>query len=254
MTTGSAALPLRLSTADGANANLVFAFSTENGTEYPQKQDKSTYAVIGGTYRPANIVTSLLKQGINSQPADIGWNNTTAVTGLGPSQGYLPAPVVIGSYPTITWATGSLDTMYYLANVKVFIHGLDNLAKYIAWQIKVDQTLTAPTVSDPTIEAYINTLKANDEIFAYYQGNCWYRVFVRDPAVAKGPEGYDEVLVRRNHVYDINITKIKGPGIADPNRIIDPGVIIPEQETFVTADIIILDWHKVSSDQEVDNK
>ena len=253
MTTGPAALPLNFSNPLGGTG-LVFAFSTENGTEYPQKQDKSTYVVFGGTYKPANIVTSLLKQGVDSYAADIGWNNTPAVATNGPSQGYNPAPVGFGSCPDITWAPGSLDTLYYLANVKVFIWGLDNLAKYIAWQIKVDQTLTAPTVSDPTIEAYINTLIANNEFFAYYRGICWYRVWVRDPSVAKGPLGFDEVLVRRNHVYDVNITKINGPGIADPNNIIIPGEIIPEQETFVTADIIMLDWHKVSSDQEVDNK
>ncbi|MDR3308621.1 MAG: fimbria major subunit, partial [Tannerella sp.] len=61
----------------------------------------------------------------------------------------------------------------------------------------------------------------------------------------------DEVLVRRNHVYDININKIKGPGIGNPNSIIIPSPTVPELDTFVSAEIKILDWHKVSQEQEV---
>ena len=48
------------SEADGSNLN--FAMCTENGTEYPQLQDKATYAIVGGTYAPANVVTGVLNR------------------------------------------------------------------------------------------------------------------------------------------------------------------------------------------------
>ena len=248
-----------LSPADILNIDdFNYAFATENGTEYPQKQDKSTYVIIGGVYAPENVVTEVLKPGTNTADADVGWNDFTTVAGAGLDQGFGSNTYYSIPYPN-SGTVDPLDTLYYLANLQVFIHGSDNLAKYIAWALKKDLTLTAPTLDDPAVAAYINALrktdtKSDEEFFAYYQGNCWYRVWVREPALAKGSRFYDEVLVRRNHIYDINITKILGPGIADPNTIIIPGEIIPEQETFVSVDITQLMWHLVDSQHEVGNK
>jgi hypothetical protein len=57
-------------------------------------------------------------------------------------------------------------------------------------------------------------------------------------------------LVRRNHVYYISVTDISGPGIADPNYIIDRIACwwlepIEEAETYSTAQIKTMNWHVI---------
>ena len=236
---------LPLSSADGANANLLFAMCTENGTAYPQLHDRGTYVIVGGVYSPKNVLTSLLRAGVTTNAPDKGWNNAAAVAGV-TSTGF-----DINPYTNPAYTVGVNDTLYYLVAEKVFIHGLDNLAKFIAWEMQIDKDNATPTSTDTAIAARINAYRNAETMLSYYQGNCFYRVWVRDTKAAQTSSAHDDVLVRRNHVYDININKIKGPGIADPNKIIVPGTPIPDLDTFVTAEITILDWHKVSQDQNV---
>ncbi|MDR0835991.1 MAG: fimbria major subunit, partial [Tannerella sp.] len=70
-----------------------------------------------------------------------------------------------------------------------------------------------------------------------------------------GVTAANKILVRRNHVYQVNITKIKGPGIGDPNDIIDPDPKEPEPieeaDTYVTVEIQIMKWHIVAQETEV---
>lgn len=244
----TAANSLQFSPADGAVANLRFAMCTENGTEYPQIHDRGTFVVVGGTYLPKNILTGIQNPSVTTNPAEKGWNGAAPVANAA-STGY----DVNTYWSGLTYgAVGSgTDTLYYLVSNKVFVFGTDNLAKYYAWELKYDKDNATPAISDPAIASAINTARASGNQLAYFQGNCFYRVWVKDAAAAKSSSAQDEVLVRRNHVYDININKIKGPGIGDPNKIIVPGEIIPEMDTFVTAEIKILDWHKVSQEQEV---
>ena len=225
-----------------------FAMCTENGTEFPQLHDKGTYVIVGGVYAPKNVLTDLDQSGVTTNAPEKGWNGATPVVNVS-STGY-----DVNTYFGLTYgATGSgTDTLYYLVAEKVFIFGTENLHKYYAWELQLDKDETDPYNNvNAAVANAINIAKTNNALFGYYLGQCFYRVWVKDPQAALTSSAQDEVLVRRNHVYDINISKIKGPGIADPNSIIKPGEPIPELDTFVTAEINILDWHKVNQDAEV---
>ena len=235
-----------LTAARGANVDLKFAFCTENGTEYPQLHDRGTYVVFGGVYTPRLVLTDLIKANVSDNDPYKGWNNAAAEVNVAnkfgtsytlPGNGY--------------GAVGDLrDTLYYLPADRLFIFGTINLAKYYAWQLKLDKDNASPTITSSAIAPFISADRKAGKMFCYFQGQCFYRIWIKDAAAAKSSSIYDEFLVRRNHVYDINVVSIKGPGIGDPNEIIIPGKPLPELDTFVTADIKILNWHKVS--QEVD--
>ena len=253
----TAANSLQLSNPDGVyGPTMRFAFAPENATEYPQMEDRGTYAIVGGEYRAQNWIGSITQAPVTSNPPYKGWNGSSYdVT-------FTNTNVYGTQYNAPTWVAGDNDTLYYISTDKVFIHGLVNLLAYYAWEKKQDanlgsalpQPVTAASAatllkaSVPAIDA-VNDARAKNALFAYYQGQCFYRVWVRDYQYAQTSGYADEVLVRRNHIYDINISKIKGPGIADPNKIINPGPI-PVLQTFVTADIKILDWHKVIQEEE----
>ena len=234
---------LHFSTANATgqtSAPFVTAFAPENGTEFPQWKAKGTYAVMGGLYKPENVLTGIQNPSVTTNPAEKGWN------GVAPVVNQANSGLGTNPYMTLNYTGVGMDTLYYLTGAKVFIHGTDNLQKYYAWELKHDKDNATPS-SSAIVAQKINEAAAANMLLAYFQGQCFYRVWIRDTGAANYE---DEYLVRRNHVYDINITKIKGPGIADPNNIIGPGVI-PDLDTFVTAEIKILDWHKVTTTYDV---
>lgn len=245
----TAANVLELSPADGNNTTLKTAMCTENGTEYPQLHDRGTYVIVGGLYTPKNVLTGIQNPAVTTNEAEKGWNGTAPVANVANSGKDVNTYPDASTTPALIY--GATDTLYYLVSKQTFIYNSDNLAKYFAWELKLDKDNAAPTITTPVIATAINNEREAGLLLAYFQGQCFYRVWIKDPAAAKSSSAQDEVLVRRNHVYDVNINKIKGPGIADPNQIIVPGQPIPVMDTFVTAEIKILDWHKVSSNQEV---
>ena len=237
---------LALSPADGTISTMLFAMCTENGTEFPQLHDRSTFAIVGGVYAPKNVLTGIQNPAVTTNPAEKGWNGAAPVVNAS-STGY-----DVNTYYALNYSAVGMDTLYYLVSEKVFIHGRDNLIKYYAWELKKDKDEADPVTNLSTdVADAINTANANGSLLGYYQGNCFYRVWIKDPTAAATSSLQDEVLVRRNHIYDVNINKIKGPGIADPNSIIVPGVEVPELDTFVTVEIKILDWHVVRQEQDV---
>jgi len=254
MTTVANNASIKLSPANGNN--LVFAMATENASEYPQIQSKGTYVIVGGLYLPERWIGDICRAPVSSNAANRGWNGSSANTTVfdGSQQNIYGT-----NYNEPTWPNTNTerDTLYYYAADKVFIWGTTNLLAYFAW-VKgfgptVGETLLPAAITSTAAAALLranvatvdamNAATADGQLFAYYQGQCFYRIWVMD----KDATAEDMVLVRRNHIYDININKIKGPGIADPNKIINPE-IIPPIETYVTADISVLDWHKVSQD------
>jgi hypothetical protein len=83
---------------------------------------------------------------------------------------------------------------------------------------------------------------------AYYKGQCFYRINVKDDTAV---EDANKFLVRRNHIYNINVTKFNGPGIGNPGSIVTPNPALPpgelgEADTYVTATINVLPWHRVN--------
>ncbi len=245
---------LQLSLASGTDASMRFAHCTENGTQYPQLQDRSTFVIIGGVYQPQNWLSSLLRAPVTTNPPFKGWNGATAVIDPHPTSPvmnvYGPAYAAV-PYPNVVPYVGN-DTLYYLVGEKLFIHGSSNLAKYYSWELQLNKDAVTPTINDAAIATVIKNAIAGGSLLCYFQGNCFYRIWVRDQIAGQAPAtAHNEILVRRNHIYDVNIVNIKGPGIADPNSIIVPGKPIPEMDTFVTAEINILNWHKVKDDEDV---
>jgi hypothetical protein len=195
-----------------------------------------TFVLFAGRYKPDSYVVSVSSVGTakDSTAFPSTWPVTTT-----------------SSNDTVT---GGIDTLYYvsdLAQGKFFL-GLRALKQYVAWS--ADQ-LHDPTIVNPDTSSMV-TAKINSwripsgntqaKLQAYYQGYCFYRVWITDNAAS---EDANKRLVRRNHIYDINVTKINGPGIGDPNDIIDPEpkTIEPTEEsaTYVTASINIMRWHVV---------
>ena len=242
-----------LSPAHGDDQNMVFAMCTENGTEFPQLSDRGTYVVIGGNYSPKNVISDLLQNDVNtSLPPWRGYNGQAAVVGTA-NQGYDGAqiyPFDGGTYLSYT-SGGGMDTLYYYTPNSDFIHGNDMLYKYFAWQLQYAPNDVTPDDSNSAIATAVANAFINGELKAYQEGTCWYRVYVRDQDANKTSSVEDEFLVRRNHIYDVNIVKILGPGIGDPNDIIVPHVPLPVVETFVTVEFTILPWDKVISEEVV---
>ena len=249
MTTPGNSLPL--SSPDIQDLGTFnFAMCTENGTEYEQWQDRRTFVIVGGTYAPRNVLTSIHNSTVSLNQAAKGWNGEPAIPNSA-NNGLDVNPYFVLPYGAVGSGT---DTLYYLVTEKVFIFGYENLVKYYAWEELLDPNEDDPVNNmAPSVIAAMTDAIDNENLMAYFHGQCWYRVWVQDPTATSTSWVDDEYLVRRNHVYDINITRILGPGIADPNKIIIPGDK-PELYTFVTADITILNWHLVSQEQDVSFK
>jgi len=232
-------------------------YLTENAQEYAAGyHDNSTYLVVGGQYKPEYWISNIIQAGIETNPPNIYLNNK-AVDASDPAHSgwllgtaYAPVP-----YPT-TIANNSTDTVYYDAVNKQFIYGKDVLEKYYAWVLKRDgangttvQVSGAwPAGVGAALTAAIQSDLDNDLLMPYFNGNCFYRVFIVDINAAIRQE---RVLVRRNHVYDVTITKILGPGIGDPNKIIVPGKPVLPADTYIELNIEIQNWHKVTQNAEV---
>ena len=239
-----------------------YQYATENAQAIPVMHDNATYAVVGGQYKPEYWVSALEQAAVTTNAPFIAYNkatiDNTQVTGT-EFYGTAYEPVTYVSVPA------SADSLYYHTGWKVFIYGKENVYKYYAW-VKNADTNTPGTPSSPVAGEYgpgtslnpgantevVATVNADlytKDLVAYYQGNCFYRVFVTDlTSVDPAFKQEDRVLVRRNHIYDIDITRILGPGIANPNDILVPGKPVLEQDTYIAVSVKVQDWHKISQE------
>jgi hypothetical protein len=222
-----------------ANRALV----TENNNKWTYDQ-YSTFIVLGGQYVPAKHVSAVSLGGVVAY-------TTTA-----------PA------YPSAPTASSFVDadTLYYLQSATdetnvgqgLFLHGKTVLLRYVAYKLMGKTAAPGYYPEDETdVANYVHDLRAPNgtaqaELQVYWQGNCFYRVFVRD---AEGTVAANKLLVRRNHVYDITVQNILGPGIGDPNDIVTPDPENPgsveEAETWVSVTINIMKWHIVGQDVDL---
>ena len=222
-----------------ASADYKYAFSTENARSHAVMQDHQGYVIVGGFYQPKTVTTGI-------ERAAIALNGIVGTTTATP----------------FAWTPNAGDTLYYYAPDKIFIVGKTTLLAYYAWQKKLDVTaggepggtilsgnLNASHFDSSVFDA-INLDIADKRLFAYFEGQCWYRIFLLNDAAQ--PER--KVIIARNHIYDVTILSIKGPGIADPNDIINPGKPVLELDTYVTAEIVPLKWHRVEQGVDVDNQ
>ena len=227
----------------GTGADTKFAYTIENARLNAVTHDYGTFIVIGGRYTPSKVITNIVRAAVTSNSPLVYINNSTDHTVPG-----LDYSVSL---------TADNDTLFYIPTEKVFIKGRDNLLAFYAW-VKGVQPGADPTdfhgngivPFDTDVFSAVNNglLYPNPKIYAYAGGQCWYRVFLRDGKA----KAEDVNAVRRNHIYAVQIQKIKGPGIANPNYILIPDEPIEELDTYVTANIKTLPWHKVEQVTDVD--
>ena len=231
-----------------------YQYATENAQSFSAGiRDNSTYAIVGGEYIPQFWISKITPFISTSNAPMIEYN-------LGPAGGIPPADSTAGGkyygdqYEPIPYTNSGSgyddgDTLYYNSVYQVFFYGKVNVARYYAW-VESRGSATANLSATPEFEQSIQDEIDFDiqakTLVAYFQGNCFYRIFIVDIDAEASNE---RVLVRRNHIYNIEISSIIGPGIAEPEFIITPDPVLPV-ETYLAVTIEIQEWHVV--DQYVD--
>lgn len=239
------------------NEPARYSIVTENNNKNTYSH-YTTYVMFGGTYKPNQYVLSV------SNVGGVTYNTSNGVpTDL---KAFDASKLFAIHYPDYGIKT---DTMYYVSTYGtdgMFFLGDTALFYYVAYSkdmlggIETDGTSITKPFSSPSVVAEINRIgtpngSTQAALQKYYKGQCLYRVWLRDND-ALFPA--NKSLVRRNHTYVVEITNIKGPGIADPNDIIDPtpDTIEPleESDTYVTAEINVMNWHIIDQKTELDLK
>lgn len=137
---------------------------------------------------------------------------------------------------------------------------LTNLRSYEAVaQITVKSSVTVVKKEGDTYtnsgETAINTLLKGDEykVRFYNEGRCYYFVNIEQTPIT-GQDGTKYHGVVRNHIYDLTLNSIKGPGvpILDTNDIIIPETPTGDTRYYLSASVNVLQWKIVT--QEVNFK
>jgi hypothetical protein len=237
-----------LAQLNSCSSNQTFGINnrvlvTENNNKYTLNA-YTTFVLYAGRYKPNKYVINVDNVG-----------NITYATGN-------PAPDPVWS------PADGRDTMYYIQSTDttgIFIWGKDNLKRYIGWCVlhtspNYDPATTPSSHSEISeyysiIDCILNfkstTGNIPPKLQEYWHGYCFYRGFVRDVSAELGP---NICSVRRNHIYQISVTSLKGPGIANPNDIIDPHFYdiepIEEFETYSTVSINVMHWHIINQQMQ----
>lgn len=224
-----------------------YAYVPENAQSYPAGWEvNTTYWVVGGKYHPKKFVSDVQLAAVASNPPYIGYNDAT----IDKSSGQ-PNVQSGADYAPITYGTGNQpqDSLIYHLEWKEFFHGWDVLYKYYAWYKSGSATLNREGMSNPaadaTIQAEIAQMVADKKLVVYNQGRCFYRAFIYEIDATTMNE---RVLVRRNHIYEVTVKNILGPGIADPNEIIVPDTPVLESDTYLAVQVDVKNWHKVGQE------
>jgi hypothetical protein len=213
----------------------------------------TTYVLFGGQYKPTEFILSVSNVGAVMKNTSSG-----APSGL---QSFPASWPITNSSSTET----DVDTMFYVASYGtngLFFLGQTALLQYIAYSPDMlngeesDGSPILDPIASQSVADEMNkllTVSGNKQadLQKYYRGNCFYRVWVQDNSAS----GANKDLVRRNHAYRISISKILGPGIGDPNDIIDPDPSTIEKievvNTYVTAEIEIMKWHIINQETPI---
>jgi hypothetical protein len=219
----------------GASADTAYVLVTENNNS-GTLDHYLTFVVLTGVYTPSSYITSVGLTG-------------TLVTANGNAS--TPVP----------YSAGNLDTLYYVGSFDangLFFHGMTALREYVCYKLAINNGGVINPATDTKVSAYIQDLRKvsgskQADLQAYWQGNCFYRIWITDNNASSTP---NKRLVRRNHAYLVSVSNIKGPGIGDPNDIIDPDPEtiepIDETDTYITASIEIMKWHIVKQEETLD--
>lgn len=111
---------------------------------------------------------------------------------------------------------------------------------------------TSTIYADKTeADAAQEAITAGAEAKVYTEGQCYYRMNLRD--ITKTASLQEKYCVLRNNFYKVNITEVNSIGGNSPT---DPDVIVPvdpetplETETHISADITIVPWTVVEMNE-----
>jgi hypothetical protein len=230
-----------------------YQYCTENALNHGIYEN-ATYVLVGGVYTPQYWISNIKQANVVSNAPITAYNGASIpgtaqsgeVYGHGTGDAYSAVP-----YPSTPGGTDA-DSIYYHKGFKVFIYGKSNLPKYYGWVKSVGGTAGKESTQPENVQAITDSISADfasKQLVKYFQGNCFYRVYVEDAKASSS----EQLLVRRNHIYDITINKITGPGIADPNDILIPGSGKPK-DTYMAVTISVQNWHKVVQGADVEDK
>jgi len=187
--------------SSAGGGTLSYAYSTENGTQFPQVKEQSTYVMIGGEYRPENWISDVKRNDVTASSPYIGWNGANAISGTDNT--------FATTYSEPSWSVD--EELYFLYSKRVFIHGKKNLYAYFAWELGIASGIDENSLlSSALITSKVEEWKSRGSLVSYYRGQCLYRVYISDSSLSKMDEGW--IGVRRNFIYDVNLDIITGPG------------------------------------------
>lgn len=132
------------------------------------------------------------------------------------------------------------------------------------WRVGVyDKTATAADAKLLHYEApaYSTQAEANTAIAGdtkkkaveFTSGKCYYRIALQDLSTVPDVAAADPVVkytIRRNSSFKVDISKISGPGTANPGEVVDPDVPV-EAESWMKATVTILPWAVVNQDAQI---
>jgi hypothetical protein len=226
------------------NAKPNIPFTTNSGT--PPTYDATNYVVVteNNSNGSKNAYTTYVLFAVTYEPDDI---ITSALAGASDASAGRLGNKQQPQYPTGSSNTIA-DTLYYVKD-PLYPELKEGKFFWNATQpVLRDYMQNVLGIAPGNIDAKIKDWSTpkdpeHAQLQKYYRGKCFYRIWIQDES--------NEMLVRRNHIYTVNVTAFSGPGIGDPHSIIDPNPASgPEElkasDTYVTATINVLKWHTVA--------
>lgn len=108
---------------------------------------------------------------------------------------------------------------------------------------------TKVTVAEGQTNPVVAAIAKFGEVQYWNGGNTYYFVPIQHQ-VFNATDKTNHYGVVRNHIYKMNITKMSGYGtpVADPNDAIDQPEKPTIGDTYLAAEIVVLDWRVISND------
>lgn len=180
-----------------------------------------------------------LKKSILNQLAANGKNYYYDITGGRAQIGTGDIKIVIASQGEKEGSKGSKNSCYVYAQ-------LTDAAKAKTWHTSSDATVTT-TVENTVIDAALANKEVVDRALVWKSGMTYYYHEIEHVYGETKQSG-----VVRNHIYDVNVTKIAGLGtpVYDPTQIVYPEIPDPNNH-YIAAQINILSWRVVTNNVEL---
>lgn len=190
-----------------------YFYCTENANATPASEDNSTYVIFKGKYAPAKIITAMKDLNVGTGEARYEYTYSEGAANEDKAYHYL-----VSGNTKVFFASAALMKTYYNG----VVNGVYDITKMV----------------DVPVELFN----------IYTKGICFYRIFIKDEA---GTPTGNKVLVRRNHIYQVTVNSINGPGSAEIGDIMNPDTPVLPADTYVQATVSVAPWHIIKQGEEV---